>query len=77
MRGATKGLFIYKGQAKGGDEMIVLLLLMILIEGVILAGTVKIIALLTPTESSEPKKSNGTDFWLNIISYDHKNERRR
>lgn len=58
--------------------MTALILILLLLEGVCFLGVVKIIRLLQE-EKSEPsvEKPRGTDFWQNIISYDHKKERRR
>ncbi|MBQ7897993.1 MAG: hypothetical protein IJ323_06180 [Clostridia bacterium] len=58
--------------------MTVLMITVLLLQGLTLAGVVKLLCLL-PQDKGAPSevKPKGTDFWQNIISYDHKKERRR
>ena len=60
--------------------MTVLIFLILLLEAVVLAGVFKIIELLLIKDEPCAQKADtkeGSDFWLNIISYDHNKERRR
>ena len=54
-------------KAEGGEKMIFLMILVLCLEALTLWGIVKIIELVACRQQSK-----GTDFWLNIISYDHK-----
>ena len=65
----------HTSSVEGGDKMMILILLVLLLEGAVFWGMVKIFQLVACEEDEKSEKSNqdhGTDFWLNIISYDHK-----
>ena len=65
----------HASSVEGGDKMIILILLVLLLEGAVFWGMVKIFQLVDCDDDEKIEKldhDHGTDFWLNIISYDHK-----